>query len=95
MTSPNILHGRYCYAHIRGNSRSRRIGIVCYEEPGYYQTDLANESMTDDEVDVSVEFFNKELEMPEEVCEAMLYGSVFGWHVAAALPAHRHFQKVF
>jgi hypothetical protein len=78
------------YIFIRSNALGARIGIVKYGESGYYQTNLDNGG-ADEDCREHIRFLNQRIDVSPEVADAMLYGSMFGWHVPIAQPAHVHF----
>lgn len=86
-----------CYVVIRGNKQGERIGIVKFGESGYYVTDYDHHPAGSEGVTKCkehVRLINKRLGISHDVEDAMLYGSMFGWHVIAAIPAVRHFEQV-
>ncbi len=80
------------YIVVPGAKQGGRIGLVKYNEKGYYQTDFDNAPVALEIVESVVKNFNVKLGIPEEVVEAMHAGSMFGWHVPAAQAAHAYFE---
>lgn len=80
------------YTVVRGNKPGARIGIVKYNESGYYATDLDRPTMTEEEVKETVAYLNERLDIPADVVQAMEYASCFGWSAPIAEPAHRYFR---
>ena len=85
--------GRLAYVAIPGNDPGKRIGIVRYLETGYYPCDFDSQGNTIEQVKEHVNLLNERLEIPKNVADAMLYGSMFGWHVPAARPAVEYWEK--
>lgn len=75
-----------CYVVIPGNQKGKRIGIVKFNEIGYYPTNYDHHE-TVDQCEDHVRLINESLGVSPEIEEAMLSGSMFGWDVPAARPA--------
>lgn len=77
-----------CYVCVPGNRPGERIGIVKLNESGYYAVpgyDDPRETLLDTKALVAA--LNKGLEVPEDVCESMFIGSMFGWSCPGAARA--------
>lgn len=75
-----------CYIVIPGNQKGKRIGIVKFNETGYYPTDYDHHE-GEEKCREHVRLINESLGVSPEIEEAMLSGSMFGWDVPAARPA--------
>jgi hypothetical protein len=82
-----------CYTLVRGNKPGERIGIVRYNERGYYLTDMDNASQTVEQATEIVDYLNGRLSLSADVIESMQYASVFGWDAPIAHAAHRYFES--
>lgn len=80
-----------CYVFIASNDPGKRIGAVVFGESGYYLTDLDNPAISAKHARELVDRFNGRLEIPAEVAESMLHGSMFGW-LAPCADRARHFS---
>lgn len=81
------------YTVILGNRPGERIGLVKYNETGYYPCPGWDApSMTLEEVKEHVAGLNERLGIPANVAESMTYASLFGWHAPCAAPAHAYFN---
>jgi hypothetical protein len=78
---------RNCYVVVPGNRITESIGIVKRGEPGYFKASVTvPDSMTRDHVKAVVADLNKSMGVTPAQAEAMLCGSMLGWHVPAADP---------
>lgn len=80
------------YTVLLGNKPGERIGLVKYNERGYYPCDgydYAGDSL--DEVKKRVAELNARMEIPEDVSVSMTYASMFGWHAPCAAKAHAYY----
>lgn len=75
----------HCYVYLLTENR---IGIVKKGESGYYKTDLleSNNIKSHDEAESFVDELNGKLGVTRAQREAMMAGSMFGWHTPAADP---------
>ena len=82
-----------CYTVIRGASPGKRIGVVKYNEKGYYLTDFDETISNIEQVEAKVQWLNERLEIPADVVESMQFASCFGWDAPVAERAHAYFKK--
>lgn len=75
----------HCYIYLRTENK---IGIVKKGESGCYKTDLleSNNLKSHSEAESFVDELNKKLGVTRAQREAMMAGSMFGWHTPAADP---------
>jgi hypothetical protein len=71
----------------------KRIGMVQYNESGYYWTEIDEQASTLAQVEEKVKRMNDRLQVPADVVESMFAASIFGWHTPAAEPAHAYFKQ--
>lgn len=76
-----------CYAFQEGAAVGDRIVQVRAGESGMYATTLDQGAMTAAEVHELIDFLNGRLGVTFEQREAMIGGSMFGWHTRLADPA--------
>lgn len=81
------------YTFVKGNKPGERIGIVAYNETGYYATNIDDVNQTEEQVEEAVAYLNKRLDIPEDVAESMRYASLFGWDAPIADRAHWFFKQ--
>jgi hypothetical protein len=81
------------YIVLLGNRVGERIGIVKYNEKGYYLTNIDETISTPAQVKEKVEWLNGRLEMPADVIDSMKYASMFGWDKPVADAAHAYFRE--
>lgn len=77
-----------CYAALSYQELGRRIVMVKRGEAGCYLTDYDRPSLSLDEVNAMVDQLNGRLGVHAFQRDAMLAGSVFGWHVPGANAAN-------
>lgn len=86
----------HCYVYLLTENR---IGIVKKGESGYYKTDLleSNNIKSHNEAESFVDELNGKLGVTRAQREAMMAGSMFGWHTPAADPKiyddHGHIKR--
>ncbi len=78
---------------IRGAQPGKRIGLVKYNESGYYATDFDWHEAPLEDVEVTVEGLNERLGIPAEIVLSMVIGSMAGWNVPGAQKAHEYFRQ--
>jgi hypothetical protein len=82
------------YTTVEGNKPGERIGLVKYNETGYYACPGWDDpSMSIQEVRDHVAFLNGRLEIPADVAESMSFASCFGWDKPIAERAHEYFKN--
>ena len=82
------------YVAINGNRPGERIGLVKFGQSGYYPAkgyDYAPHTI--EEVREVVNKLNARLEVPQDVAEAALVGSMFGWACPGAYKAVAFFGE--
>ena len=87
-----ILNGNFCYIVVPGNEPAKAVGAVIFGESGYNATTY-DHFATLEECRELVTHINGRLGISEEVADAMLIGSMVGWHVPGAEAARRHFER--
>jgi len=88
-----MISNQFCYVHARGQKHGQRIGIVQYLDKGYFATDLDNPSLSEKDVDETIDHLNERLGVSWEVRMAMEIGSMMNWRVPGAKAALEHFGK--
>lgn len=78
-----------CVIIVPGNPKETAIGIVMYGEEGYYPSTY-NDRASLDGCRELVDLLNGRLGITREVEDAFLAGSMFGWNVPGADPAHAY-----
>ncbi len=78
---------------VPGNAPGQRIGLVTFNQPGYHVTDYDRGGITEERCKDLVHEFNAERNVSDEVAEAMLGGSMFGWNAPIAQPAVDYFTQ--
>jgi hypothetical protein len=71
----------------------KRIGMVQYNESGYYSTDIDEQVSTLTQVYEKAAWLNGRLQVPAEVVESMFAASIFGWQTPFAERAHAYFKQ--
>ena len=90
---PEYAHDmrRKCYVAIPGEAK---LGVISFGIPGYFAADLAEfEPQTPAQAIELAREMNRQLDVPQEVEDAMMAGSMFGWHQKAAEPAWLFFAQ--
>ena len=77
---------------IPGAAKGKRIGIVKVGEKGYYLTDYDTHN-TEDEALAHVRLMNEARNIPYEVEQSALEGSMFGWDCPAAQTCLDFFEE--
>jgi hypothetical protein len=75
-----------CYAVMEGNEIGNRIVALKRGETGYFKTDYDIPQLDVGQLETVVNRLNALLEVSSQQKEAMLAGSMFGWHVKGADP---------
>ena len=78
---------QYCYAVVPEKPAGQRIVIIKAREGGCYQTNLDAANLPGDEIRAIVERLNTSLGISPAQAQAMLVGSLFGWHTIGANPS--------
>jgi hypothetical protein len=78
---------------VPGARPGKRIGLVRYNDSGYYETAYDHPSYSEEQAAQEVRRVNAELGLPEKVIDSMESASMFGWHTKAAQPAHDWFKE--
>jgi hypothetical protein len=73
-----------CFVLVPGAAPGNRVAIAKRGEHGYYLTDLDSHTETGQQLQTTVDKMNERLGVGKAEAQAMLYGSVLGWHVQAA-----------
>ena len=81
------------YALVPGNQPGKRIALVKLRETGYFPTSYDDASLSPDDAASIVTRLNMQIEIPANVAESMLLGSMFGWHAPAARLALDYFDR--
>lgn len=76
-----------CYATLACNTPGQRIVIIKRGESGYYGTDLDRPDLSLAQVSQLVVKLNNRLDVSPPQKEAMITGSMLGWHVPGANPS--------
>ena len=76
-----------CYAFHEGSAAGKRIVQIRAGEAGCDETTLDRAGMTAAEAQELIDFLNARLGVTFEQREAMVGGSMFGWHTGSADPA--------
>lgn len=83
---------RIAYVLIPLAAPGKRIAYVTYREDGYTPTVYDDPLFTQEDAERIVTELNADSGVSQAIAEAMLAGSMFGWHVPAAEPAIAHFS---
>ena len=81
-----------CFIIVPGNPVETAVGVVQYEEAGYYGSTY-NDRANLEECRKLVDLINGRLGITREVEDAFLAGSMFGWHVPGAAKAHEYVRE--
>ena len=97
---PKIIEGKipqptpstFVYALVPEAEPGKRIVTIDYKQAGKLPTGIDHPSDSLEAAQSSVDYLNAQLGVSQEVVDAFLAGSMFGWHVPAAKPAHDYFK---
>jgi hypothetical protein len=81
---------KFCYVAVHADEGTARIGIVKYNETGYYATSWPDMPM--EAARELVKAQNETLGLSEDVAESMYIASMVGWHAPIATRAHEYFK---